>query len=291
MINIETTQSSFLLRYAGMLTLVTEILTILTMIVMYTVSIDIIMLFAILFFTPLLSGIIASKIVKRNKKVLFKKNYTINFILLNIILYTVLYFLNYTINIYMFSIYISGALLGMINSYIIINKIRNKEKNADANKNIDNTEENLIKKYKMEKFDAENIKKFLELNKLKDDNYFIAQIVPKTKDYFLYGMFSFSKFSQYIVHFDDEKLYFFELSRISNKSIENSFIVYYKDMKVKKIKSGILNYIVILELDKGNKAKLQILKKIYNFYAQEQYSKKLIQMLNKKTDVKNKKSN
>ena len=259
----------------------TELLMICTIIIIYTTNSNMIPFFIILFFAPLIGGSVAGKVANKSKKILFKETFNKYFIILNIILYVLIYLFNYVFNIYMFSIYGLGAILGTINAKRIINKNKLKaQKNSEDDLK---SEENLsIKKYKMEKFDSQNIKKFLKSNNLYDDNYIIAQMIPTAKECMIYGIFYFTKYLQYIIHFDKEKLYFFELAKLSNKSIENGFIVYYKDIKIKKVKSRLWRYIIIIEFDNGNKVKLQIVKKMLNFYAQEQYSKKLFEILEEK---------
>ena len=101
MSTIETTQSSFLLRYGAVLIIFTELLMIGTIMVLYVTNGAYIPTFIMLFLSPLLGNIIAAKISKRCKKVLFKENLNKYFILMNIIIHILIYFLNFQFNIIM----------------------------------------------------------------------------------------------------------------------------------------------------------------------------------------------
>ena len=233
MIKIETTQNSFLLKYGAKLIILTELFMIFTIIILYKTNGELLPTLAMLFLAPLLGGIIAGKISKKNdKKVLFKDNFNKSFIIANIIAYVFTYLFNFRLNIMLVTVYTVGAIIGFSRAKKSIKELKNNiEAEEDQDKAFSEGEKIKIKEYKLEKFDGENIKKFLKMNNLEDNNYLLAQIMPTAKDYILYGYFSLSKYIQFILHFDDKKLYFFELSRISNKSIKNGFAIEFKICK------------------------------------------------------------
>ena len=120
---------------------------------------------------------------------------------------------------------------------------------------------------------------------LKEENYLLAQVIPTIREYLLYGYFSLSSYIQYIIYFDDSKLYFFELSKLTNRSIKNGFFIKFKDLQIKKLKKGLFSYKVHLEFKDGSKANLQIPKRVVRMYMQKQYSEKLFHKL---SELKNK---
>ena len=123
------------------------------------------------------------------------------------------------------------------------------------------------------------------MNNLEEDNYVIAQIIPTAKEYILYGYFSLSRYEQYILHFNDKKLYFFELSKLTNKSITNAFSVNFEDLQAKKLRKGLITYKINLEFKDGSRANIQIPKRVVKMYVQKQYAEKLF---NKFNEIKNK---
>lgn len=289
MIKIETTQNSFLLKYGAKLIVLTELFIIFTIIILYKTNGELLPTLAMLFLAPLLGGIITGKISKKNdKKVLFKDNFNKSFIIANIIAYAFTYLFNFRLNIMLVTVYIVGAIIGFSKSKKSIEELKNNTEAEEEkqDKAFSEGEKIKIKEYKLEKFDGENIKKFLKMNNLEDNNYLLAQIMPTAKDYILYGYFSLSKYIQFILHFDEEKLYFFELSRTSNKSIKNGFAVEFKDLQVKKAKKGLINYRIHLEFNDESKVNIQIPKKVIKMYAQKQYGEKLY---NKCIEIKNNK--
>lgn len=80
----------------------------------------------------------------------------------------------------------------------------------------------------MDKFDDESIREFLRINNLSEDNYFFATKSPLSVDYALFG---YASLVNYIVKFDYSKVYFFELSRLSNKNIESCITVNIDEIK------------------------------------------------------------
>ena len=284
---IETTQSSFLLRYGAALIVFTELLMICTIMVLYGINGAMIPTFIMLFIAPLLGGVIKGKIVKKNKKVLFKENFNKYFIIANIIIYILVYLFNFRFNIVLAIIYGVGALIGFFSAKKSIKKLKiNIEPETDNYKVFSEGEKIAVKQFKLEKFNGENIRKFLTMNGLTDDNYLLAQFIPTAGDYILYGIFSFSKYIQYIIHFNDEKLYFFELSKVTNKSIENGFVIKIEDIKITKLRKGIIAYTIKLEFKDGSKVKIQIPKNVLKMYSQKQYAEKLYNKLKEKKSMK-----
>ena len=125
----------------------------------------------------------------------------------------------------------------------------------------------------------------MKKNHLKEENYLLAQMIPTAKEYMLYGLFSFSNYIQYIIYFDDEKLYFLELSKLTNTSIKNGFFVKFEDIKVKKLRKGLISYKIRLEFKDGSMANMQIVKRVARLFLQKKYSEKLY---NKLLEIKNK---
>ena len=286
MSTIETTQSSFLLRYGAVLIIFTELLMIGTIMVLYVTNGAYIPTFIMLFLSPLLGNIIAAKISKRCKKVLFKETLNKYFILMNIIIHILIYFLNFQFNIIMVVIYGIGAMIGFLKKKKTVEKLK---ENMVIDETDDGTfsegEKISIKEFNLGKFNGETIREFLKKNHLKEENYLLAQMIPTAKEYILYGAFSFSNYIQFILYFDDEKLYFFELSKLTNKSIKNGFFVKFEDVEVKKLRKGLISYKIRLEFKDGSMANMQIVKRVARLFLQKKYSEKLY---NKLLEIKNK---
>lgn len=286
MSTIETTQSSFLLRYGATLIVFTELLMICTVIVLYSTNGAHIPTFIMLFLSPLLSGMIAGKLAKKNKNVLFKETLNKYFILTNIVLYILIYFLNFQFNVIMAVIYGIGAVIGFFYAKKSIEKIKGNIKIEKTDNDIVIEGEKIsIKEFNLEKFNGENIREFLKKNHLKEENYLLAQMIPTAKEYVLYGLFSFSNYIQYILYFDDEKLYFFELSKLTKKLITNGFFVKFEDLQIKKLRKGLISYKTRLEFKDRSMANMQIVKKVSKLYLQKKYSEKLYSKL---LELKNK---
>ena len=286
MSTIETTQSSFLLRYGAVLIVFTELLMICTIIVLYATNGAYIPTFIMLFLSPMLGGILAGKISAKNKNVLFKENLNKYFTIITILLYILVYFFNFRFNVIMAVIYGIGAIIGFFSAKKSIKKLK-------ENMVIDETDSEMftegekisIKEFNLEKFNGETIREFLKKNHLKEENYLLAQMVPTAKEYILYGVFSFSNYIQYILYFDDEKLYFFELSKVTNKTITNGFFVKFEDIQIKKLRKGLISYKIRLEFKDGSIANMQIVKRVAKLFLQKKYSEKLF---NKLSELKNK---
>lgn len=286
MSTIETTQSSFLLRYGAGLIVFTELLMICTIIVLYATNGAYIPTFIMLFLSPMLGGILAGKISAKNKNVLFKENLNKYFTIITILLYILVYFFNFRFNVIMAVIYGIGAIIGFFSAKKSIKKLKeNMVMDKTDSEMFTEGEKISIKEFNLEKFNGETIREFLKKNHLKEENYLLAQMVPTAKEYILYGVFSFSNYIQYILYFDDEKLYFFELSKVTNKTITNGFFVKFEDIQIKKIRKGLISYKIRLEFKDGSMANMQIVKKVSRLFLQKKYSEKLY---NKLLELKNK---
>lgn len=286
MSTIETTQSSFLLRYGAVLIVFTELLMICTIIVLYATNGAYIPTFIMLFLSPMLGGILAGKISAKNKNVLFKENLNKYFTIITILLYILVYFFNFRFNVIMAVIYGIGTIIGFFSAKKSIKKLKeNMVMDKTDSEMFTEGEKISIKEFNLEKFNGETIREFLKKNHLKEENYLLAQMVPTAKEYILYGVFSFSNYIQYILYFDDEKLYFFELSKVTNKTITNGFFVKFEDIQIKKIRKGLISYKIRLEFKDGSMANMQIVKKVSRLFLQKKYSEKLY---NKLLELKNK---
>lgn len=83
----------------------------------------------------------------------------------------------------------------------------------------------MIENYKLEKLDDDNIKKFLKMNNLNEDNYFYAVIqwerhnnLFKTNVMLYSNMGGFIN-SAHIIYFDDQNVYLFEMDVMDNRKV------------------------------------------------------------------------
>ena len=286
MSTIETTQSSFLLRYGALLIVFTELLMICTVIVLYLTGGAYIPTLVMLFLSPLLGSAITVRRLKKYKKVLFKESLNKYFTIISIILYIGIYLFNFRLNVTLLVIYGIGAVIGFFRTKKAIEKMKtNMQTGKSDDERFFEGKKIEVKEFDLRKFNGESIREFLKINQLEEKNYLLAQIIPTVKEYLLYGYFSLSSYIQYIVYFDDKKLYFFELSKLRNTSIKNGFFVKFEDLQIKKLKKGLLAYKIYIEFKDGSKANMQIPKKVVRMYMQKQYSEKLF---NKFSELKNK---
>ncbi len=286
MSTIETTQSSFLLRYGALLIVFTELLMICTVIVLYLTGGAYIPTLVMLFLSPLLGSAITVRRLKKYKKVLFKESLNKYFTIISIILYIGIYLFNFRLNVILLVIYGIGAVIGFLRTKKAIEKMKtNMQTGKSDDERFFEGKKIEVKEFDLRKFNGESIREFLKINQLEEKNYLLAQIIPTVKEYLLYGYFSLSSYIQYIVYFDDKKLYFFELSKLRNTSIKNGFFVKFEDLQIKKLKKGLLAYKIYIEFKDGSKVNMQIPKKVVRMYMQKQYSEKLF---NKFSELKNK---
>lgn len=280
MSTIETTQSSFLLRYGALWIVFTELLMICTVLVLYFTGGAYIPTLTMLFLSPLLGSIIAGKCLKKYKKVLFTEKFNKYFIILNVFLYIAIYLFNFRVNVILMVIYGIGAMIGFFRAKKSIEIIKENMVIDEPDSEVFAEGEKIaIKEFNLEKLNGETIREFLKKNHLKEENYLLAQMIPTAKEYILYGLFSFSNYIQYILYFDDQRLYFFELSKLTNKSIKNGFFVKFEDLQIKKLKKGLMSYKIRLEFKDGSMANMQIVKKVARLFLQKKYSEKLYNQL------------
>lgn len=285
MSTIATTQSSFLLRYGATLILFTEVLMICTItVLLYTNAY--IPTFTMLFLSPLLGNIIAGKISKKNKSVVFKQTFNRNFIMMNIVIYILIYFFNFQFNMIMIIIYGIGAFIGFFYANKTIKNFKENMKIEESDTEIITKGEKItIQEFKLGKMNGESIREFLKMNHLKEENYLLAEMSLTAKEYIIKEMYSLSKTIPYIVYFDDEKLYFFELSKFGRKTIKNGFFVKFDNLKIRKLKKRLITYKIQLEFQDKSVNNIQIIKKVPRLFLQKQYSETLY---NKLLELKNK---
>ena len=285
MSTIKTTQNSFLFRYGASLMIFTELFMICTITVLLYTN-DYIPTFIMLFISPLLGSMIAGKISKKCKSVVFKETFNINFIIINIIIHILIYFFNFQFNIIMVIIYGIGVLIGFFYANKTIKKFKENMKIEESDTEIITKGEKIpIKEFKLGKINGESIREFLKTNHLKEENYLLAEMSLTAKEYIIKDMYSVSRTIPYIVYFDDEKLYFFELSKFGRKIIKNGFFVKFNDLKIKKVKKGLIRYKIKLEFKDGSVNNIQIIKQVPRLFLQKEYSKKLYDKL---SELKNK---
>lgn len=285
MSTIKIKQSSFLFRYGAILIIFTELLMICTITVLLSTNAHI-PTFIMLFVSPLLGSIIAGKISKKNKSVVFKETFNRNFIIMNIVIYILIYFFNFQFNIIMIIIYGIGALIGFFYANKTIKNFKENMKIEESDTEIITKGEKIpIQEFKLGKINGESIREFLKMNHLKEENYLLAEMSLTAKEYIIKEMYSLSKTIPYIVYFDDEKLYFFELSKFGRKIIKNGFFVKFDDLKIRKLKKRLITYKIQLEFQDKSVNNVQIIKKVPRLFLQKQYSETLY---NKLLELKNK---
>ena len=285
MSTIKIKQSSFLFRYGAILIIFTELLMICTITVLLSTNAHI-PTFIMLFVSPLLGSIIAGKISKKNKSVVFKETFNRNFIIMNIVIYILIYFFNFQFNIIMIIIYGIGALIGFFYANKTIKNFKENMKIEESDTEIITKGEKIpIQEFKLGKINGESIREFLKMNHLKEENYLLAEMSLTAKEYIIKEMYSLSKTIPYIVYFDDEKLYFFELSKFGRKIIKNGFFVKFDDLKIRKLKKRLITYKIQLEFQDKSVNNVQIIKKVPRLFLQKQYSETLY---NKLKELKNK---
>lgn len=191
-----------------------------------------------LFIIPLISIKLSSLISSANKEIVKESNDNFkNQLLISEFIATIIsYFLLFHFNIIVFLIYLLGAFIGhLISVKSIENKISketpqesSKDSQTNSNNSIDiasdkvgNDYSNIIKSYKMEKFDDNNVIKFLNMNNLDSSKYFIASQQPEGYSFLLYGNLAALTITYYIVYFDSQNILLFQLSTATNRKIVN----------------------------------------------------------------------
>ena len=84
-------------------------------------------------------------------------------------------------------------------------------------------ENKIVSNYNLEKLDDANIRRFLQLNNLSSNKYFFATQPIKITNTILFGTLSALTIGNYIVYFNTQSIYLFEMSKLSNKKIVNYF--------------------------------------------------------------------
>ena len=129
------------------------------------------------------------------------------------------------------------------------------------------------------RFDDENIDQLLSSLNLKTADYFFAVMMPNMGLYFLAGALASLNTTSYLVAFNPEAIYLFELSRLSGKKIVNCNVLTWSDLKLKR-KSSFMGMAYRLKMEiNGKKVLLQTNKKIRNLNHQKTSVEKFINLL------------
>lgn len=231
---------------------------------------------ASLLLVPLISSMISIKIAIGKKKVRIIDEYKRRILITNIIAFAVAYWLVFEINILILALYIVGVIFAhLYSSKKISNAVEGKiatEKMGQVGMDNSNTStivetdssNGLIKQYKLAVFNDASVREFLTMNHLNGDNYVFASLIPGMTSTFLFGSLASLAMTNYIIVFDDSKIYMFELSKLSNKVIEDCMTVEISTIKAMKTKSvvfGIAKRITI-EFENKERITLQMNKKV-----------------------------
>lgn len=242
--------------------------------------------FIMLFLSPLLGSIIAGKISKKTKSVSFQGNFDKNFLIINMVLYIIVYFFNFQFNLTVFFIYGIGAVIGFLICKKDIQKLKEIMKNEKVEEIYTMGEKIKVNEFDLGTINGESIREFLKQNNLKEENYVLAKRYPTYIENIMAGGISFSKYEKFLLYFDQQKLYFFEIPKSRKKTIQKGFFINFEDMQMQKLRKGIITYKVRFVLKDESSMNLQIIKKVPKLYLQKQYSEKLY---NKLVEIKNKK--
>lgn len=195
---------------------------------------------------PLISCIISCKLAIKNKKIVATSALNKNIIIAVTVSYVISYLLIF--NISAFTAAIQAIMFIFVYKYV--KKAINKVVVSDVNDNFLNQENisnyketsnagvmsdtfggSLIKEYKLEKFDDENISQFLIQNNLNPSNYVFATIRQNTASILmLSAQASTLTMRNCIIAYDENRLYMFELSRLSDKKIVNAYTIEREEM-------------------------------------------------------------
>lgn len=131
-------------------------------------------------------------------------------------------------------------------------------------------EKHIMKKFKLNAFDDQNIKQFLAMNGLDYNNYFFSIMLPGYLKYALIGSLAAFTAANYIVNFDREYVYMFQLSRLSNKAIEDCVILKVSDIQSITYKNAVfgLAYKISMNFAGSKIVSVQANKKIGMFPGQ-----------------------
>ncbi len=243
---------------------------------------------------PIISAVLASKIVLGNSKIILNKNKSIKkqFLISEIIAFVVSYFM-YTsaINLVIVILYLVLCFISSLIGNNALNKALNNSDNSNTNtennsikvndtNNINTTNiindasiseviadtstnpngnSNIIKQYEFDKLSNDTITEFLNKCNLSSENYFFAIGMPSMSAYALMGSFAgMAKMVNYIITYDLDNIYMFELSRLTNKIIENCIIVKREDIENISVKSGMFGIVRKINIKLKNKTKYNL---------------------------------
>lgn len=164
-----------------------------------------------------------------------------------------------------------------VNTSQIYNTSENVSKNSSTQKG-----KPIMKQYKLNAFNDQCIKQFLAMNGLEYNNYLFGTIMPKFSTYALIGMLANFGMLRCIISFDTENIYIFQLSRLSNKSIENCTIINKNEIfgvDYKEILLGV-SYKINIKFSNGKILNIQANKKINEFPTQLDGLNKLFNLKN-----------
>ena len=237
-----------------------------------------------LIIVPIASSKLSSIIISKNKKIVDRgKKIKKNFLLTNVIVGIISYMLLFYFDILIFSIYMICVLVGYKisvksieekisenNSEVVNEEKQNVTEMNNTNNIYETKNENIIENYDLNKFDDENIVDFLSRNNLNYENYFFASDMPGFGTYALYGAAGAMTMTNYIVTFDNSKIYLFELSKTSNKKIINLIKINLNDVEYLQSKNAMFGIVkrIKLKLKNGDKYNFQCNKKVHGIEKQ-----------------------
>lgn len=295
----EKTQSSVVVNYAIWFIVFSIIIIGIVDVLYITLKLDVWVRLIEFILFPVISALLASKVVLGRTKILLNKNKNIKkqFLISEIIAFVVSYFM-YTsaVNLVSVILYLVLCFISSIIANRALNKALNNSKepivanNSDnSNINIENnpiktndtnnvnilnpinnasnsnvmvdndTNSNIIKQYELDKFNNDAISKFLNKCNLDSENYFLAIGMPSMGSYALMGGFAgIAKMVNYIITYDLDNIYMFELSRLTNKVIENCIIVKREDIEDISVKSGMFGIVRKINIKLKNKTKYNL---------------------------------
>lgn len=201
----------------------------------------------VLILMPLISCMASCKLAFRNKKIVATSSLNRNIIIAVASSYIISYLLIFNFGIFTFVI----QAIMFIFVYIYVKKTVNKslasdtndsglnqstERNYNENSNDELSKEAytgaLIQEYKLEKFDDDNISDFLAMNNLNPTNYVFATTRKNTASVLkLTTQGSALTMRNAIIGYDENRLYMFELSRLSDKKIVNAYTIEKSDIE------------------------------------------------------------
>lgn len=221
----------------------------------------------ILILVSLISCMVSCKLAFRNKKIIATSALNRNIIIAVTISYIISYLSIFKFEKFTFAI--QAIMFIFVYKYVkkTINKslasdTNNSGLNQSAGGNYNENSNNelskeaytgsLIKEYKLEKFDDDNISNFIAMNNLNQANYVFATIRKNTASVLrLTVQASALTMRNAIIGYDENRLYMFELSRLSDKKIVNAYTIEKSDIeKFKDMKAFSSHAITLVCKDK-----------------------------------------